>query len=63
MNVSKNSKNNIANRRATVIELCNTCHEEKKPHCVIKEGKKRMIKICGCGFIIDNPADIHFPLK
>ena len=53
------SKNNIENRGETITEKCSTCKTVIKHTRVIKNGKGRMIDMCGCGFIPNNRADVN----
>jgi hypothetical protein len=51
----------IANRETllnTGKKTCTVCHNHIKPIRVVKRGKSRMIKTCGCGFHVNHKADI-----
>lgn len=44
----KESKNNIANRNTNAVPMCPHCNKKVKHIQVIRMGKKRMTKECGC---------------
>lgn len=60
--MSKGSKNNIENRGIQVIKTCSTCHSQINSVRIIRSGKSRMVKTCGCGYRIKNRADLSIVL-